>query len=151
MAQKGGGGGGGGANNGVPVVTSVTPNSGPANVYMPITITGSGFTGTSAISIGGTSLGTGDWVVVNDTTITTKTPQGAAGPVSVQVTTSGGTSAANKLLHLSSIAAGHLGNPTEHGFRGGWHAGDDHRYRIHRERRMSPIGGVPRHQHQYQG
>ena len=39
MGQKGGG--GGGANNGVPVVTSVTPDSGPANVYMPITITGS--------------------------------------------------------------------------------------------------------------
>src|SRR5579883_2653972 len=63
MAQKGGGGGGGGgASNGVPVVTSVTPGSGPANVYTPITVTGSGFTGTSAISIGGTSLGTGDWV-----------------------------------------------------------------------------------------
>jgi uncharacterized protein (TIGR03437 family) len=96
MAQKGGG-GGGGANNGVPVITSVTPNSGPANVYNPITITGSGFTGASAILIGGTSLGTGDWVVVNDTTITTQTPQGAAGPVSVQVTTAGGTSVANKL------------------------------------------------------
>src|ERR1035437_6465315 len=98
MGQRGGGGGGGGgANNGVPVVTSVTPNSGPANVYMPITITGSAFTGASAILIGGTSLGTGDWVVVNDTTITTQTPHGAAGQVSVQVTTSGGASAANKL------------------------------------------------------
>lgn len=93
LAQKGGG----GASNGVPVVTSVTPASGPANVFTPITITGSGFTGTSAIAIGPTSLGTGDWLVVNDTTITTQAPQGTAGAVSVQVTTSGGSSAANKL------------------------------------------------------
>ena len=94
-AQKGPG--GGGPNNGVPVVTAVTPSSGPANVYNPITLTGVGFTGASAISIGGNSLGTGDWVVVSDTKITTQTPQGTPGPVNVQVTTSGGVSAANKL------------------------------------------------------
>jgi uncharacterized protein (TIGR03437 family) len=79
------------------VVTSVTPASGPANLFTPITITGSGFTGTSAITIGSTSLGTGDWVVVNDTTIATQAPQAAAGPASVQVTTASGSSASNKL------------------------------------------------------
>jgi len=99
FAQKGGGGGGGGGGSasGLPIVSSVSPSSGPANVYNPITITGSGLTGTSGISIGGTSLGTGDWVVVNDTTITTQTPRGTAGSVNVQVTTAGGTSVANKL------------------------------------------------------
>ena len=57
------------------VVTSlVTPSSGPANVYTAITVTGSGCTGTSAISISGKSLRTGDWVVISDTTITTQTP-----------------------------------------------------------------------------
>jgi uncharacterized protein (TIGR03437 family) len=79
------------------VVASVTPNSGPANVFTPITITGTGLTGTSAITVGGISLGTGDWLVVNDTTVTTQAPPGTAGPASVQVTTSGGNSAPNKL------------------------------------------------------
>lgn len=90
----------------MPVVTSVTPSSGPANVYNPITITGSGFTGTSGISIGGAALGTGDWLVVNDTTITTQTPRGLAGPASVQVSTAAGSSAANKLYtYLPSAPA----------------------------------------------
>jgi len=98
FAQKGGGGGAGGGGGTAPVVTSVSPGSAPANVFTPITVTGTGLTGTSSITIGGTNLGTGDWVVINDTTLTTQAPPGAAGPASVQVTTSGGTSAANKLF-----------------------------------------------------
>ncbi len=110
-AQKGGGGGGGGGNGGgtPPVVTAVTPNAGPANIFNPVTITGTGFTGTSAITIGGNSLGTGDWLVINDTTITTQAPPGTVGTASVQVTTSGGTSAANKLYTYLAAPPGIAG------------------------------------------
>lgn len=72
-----------------PVVTSVTPNSGLAGGGTPVTISGSGFTGATAVSFGGapaTSV-----VVVNDTTITATTPARNPGPVEVFVTTAEGT------------------------------------------------------------
>jgi hypothetical protein len=75
---------------GGPTVTGVSPNSGPTGGGTPVTITGSGFTGTTAVRFGGvpaTSV-----VVVNSATITAVSPAHVAGTVFVQVTAPGGTS-----------------------------------------------------------
>ncbi len=73
----------------VPAVTNVTPNNGTTAGGTNITITGTGFTAATAVTIGGTAA-TGV-VVVSDTSITAVTPSHIAGSVSVAVTTAGGT------------------------------------------------------------
>lgn len=78
-----------------PTVTSVSPSAGPSTGGTAITISGTGFTGATDVSIGGNSLGTGGYVVVNSTTITASTPSGVVGPASVIITTPGGRSHAN--------------------------------------------------------
>lgn len=75
-----------------PTVTAVTPNEGVAAGGTNIVVTGSGF-GTSgsplvtAVSIGGTTVPTSDWAVVNDTTLNVTTPAHAPGTVDIVVTT----------------------------------------------------------------
>lgn len=68
---------------GAPVITGITPNSGPQTGGTPVTITGSGFTGATSATFGGVAGTT--FVVVNDTTITAVTPPHAVGPVQVVV------------------------------------------------------------------
>ena len=58
-----------------PVVTSVSPGTGPPSGGTPVTITGSGFTGASAVSFGPTPVA--HFVVVSDDEITTSSPMGA--------------------------------------------------------------------------
>lgn len=77
-----------------PSVTGVAPDAGPIAGGTNITISGSGFTNTTAIRIGPASVGT--FMIVNDNTITTSTPPGAAvGVVDVRVTNTIGTSQIN--------------------------------------------------------
>jgi len=77
----------------VPSVSSVSPSGGPLAGGTTVTITGTGFTGTTAVNFGA-NLGTA--IVVNsDTQVTCKSPAGAAGPVDVTVTAPGGTSPVN--------------------------------------------------------
>jgi hypothetical protein len=78
----------------VPAVTGIVPVSGPVAGTTPVTITGTGFTGATAVKFGGTA-GT-SMTVVSDTRITARSPAHAAGTVDVTVTTPGGTSAAVK-------------------------------------------------------
>jgi phosphatidylethanolamine-binding protein (PEBP) family uncharacterized protein len=80
-----------------PTVTSVTPSSGPSTGGTSITITGTGFTGVTDVTVGGNSLGTGGYLVVNATTITLNTPAGVVGPASVVVVSSSGSNPANTL------------------------------------------------------
>ena len=61
-----------------------------------MTLTGSGFTGATAVSFDGTAAT--NVTVVSDTTLTATTPTHAAGAASVLVTTPGGTNAANSLF-----------------------------------------------------
>ncbi len=76
-----------------PTVTAVSPNSGPAAGGTGVTITGTGFTGATAVDFGGSNAATG--VIVNsDTSISATSPSGS-GTVDVTVTAPGGTSAAN--------------------------------------------------------
>jgi hypothetical protein len=78
-----GGGGGGGA----PVVSSFSPTSGP--VGQAVQVTGSAFTGATAVKFGGVAA---SFVVTSNTRIDTTVPAGAAtGPISV--TTPSGTGA----------------------------------------------------------
>ena len=88
-----------------PTVSGVNPNSGPAAGGTLVTITGTGFTGATAVEFG-TNLST-DWTVVNDTTITADSPAGS-GTADVTVVTPGGTSAtsaADRFTYTAALAA----------------------------------------------
>jgi hypothetical protein len=72
----------------VPIVSSITPNTGSTEGGTLITIVGSLFTGATEITFGGragTSL-----TVISDTQVTVITPSGSSGSVIVVVTTSSG-------------------------------------------------------------
>jgi hypothetical protein len=73
-------------------VTALSPTVGPATGGTTVTITGTGFTGATAVMFGAQAATS--FTVVSDTQITAASPAGAAGIVDVTVTTPGGTSAA---------------------------------------------------------
>jgi len=82
-----------GGTNSLPVVTSISPTYGPISTGTTITITGTGFTGATGVTVGGTAAI--DVVVVSSTEITATTPASStAGPVDVIVSTPEGTSTA---------------------------------------------------------
>jgi len=74
----------------LPVITSINPANGPTAGGTTVTITGSGFTGATAVMFGAISVTP---TVVNDTTITVIAPAQANGVVDVSVVTPVGTSA----------------------------------------------------------
>ncbi len=74
----------------VPTVTGVSPTSGPSTGGTAVTITGTNFTGTSAVKFGPTAA---NFTVNNSTAIKATAPPGVTGPVDVTVTSSFGTSA----------------------------------------------------------
>jgi hypothetical protein len=87
-----------------PTVTAVNPNSGSTLGGTPITITGTNLTGATDITVGGVACTV--FSVTNSTTATCTTPAGTAGTASVQVTTPGGTNAANTLFtYVAPVAA----------------------------------------------
>ncbi|MFJ6902723.1 IPT/TIG domain-containing protein [Streptomyces griseoluteus] len=77
----------------VPVVTAVTPDSGPTSGGTSVVITGTGFTGASAVRFGGVPATS--FTVNSATQITAVTPAGGPGAAAVTVTTPAGTSAAS--------------------------------------------------------
>ncbi|WP_128142373.1 IPT/TIG domain-containing protein [Janthinobacterium lividum] len=86
-----------------PTITGVTPASGPASGGTAVTITGTGFTGVTALKFGannGVAV-----TVVNATTMTATSPSGSAGTVNVTVTASGGTSATDAANQFTYIPA----------------------------------------------
>ena len=88
---------------GVPVVSSISPTSGPATGGTSVTITGSGFTGASKVLFG---TATSTFTVNSDTQITAVSP-GGSGIVYVTVTTPGGsttTSNADQFTYLTAPA-----------------------------------------------
>lgn len=74
-----------------PAVSSVSPAAGPVAGGQSVTVSGSGFTGASAVTFGGTNATS--FTVVDDSTITATTPAHSAAAVDVSVTSPGGTSA----------------------------------------------------------
>ena len=85
-----------------PVVTAVSPTSGPSAGGTPVTISGTDFTGASGVSFGATAATT--FTVDNGTQITATSPAGS-GAVNVTVTTTGGVSATGVADLFSYIAA----------------------------------------------
>jgi hypothetical protein len=73
----------------LPTVAHVTPNSGPSGGGTNVTITGTGFTGTTAVTFGGAAAT--NLVLGDSNTIAVKTPPHAPGAVDVAVTNSIGT------------------------------------------------------------
>ncbi|MEV0033900.1 IPT/TIG domain-containing protein [Nocardia sp. NPDC050793] len=73
----------------IPVVASISPNSGPSVGGTLVILTGTGFTGATAVSFGATPAAF--YFVFSDTLIIALTPAGA-GTVPVTVTTAAGTS-----------------------------------------------------------
>ena len=76
----------------MPTVTGVSPASGPRDGGTSVTITGTGFTGATAVTIGVVAVIS--FTVTSNTSITATTPPGS-GPASINVTTPDGTSANN--------------------------------------------------------
>ena len=76
----------------LPTVTGVSPTGGPTTGGTPVTITGTNFTGATAVQFGPTPATT--FAVTSATSIAATVPVELVGPVDVLVTTPGGTSAA---------------------------------------------------------
>ena len=76
-------------------VTGVTPSAGPTAGGTTVTLTGSGFTGATAVRFG--TAAAASFTVDSDTKITAVSPPGAAGAVDVTVTTMSGSSPASPL------------------------------------------------------
>ncbi|MFE3249743.1 IPT/TIG domain-containing protein [Streptomyces sp. NPDC059209] len=72
-----------------PTLTALVPSSGPTSAGTVVTLSGTNLATASAVTFGGTAV---SFTVVSDTQITAVAPAGAAGPVTVTVTTAGGTS-----------------------------------------------------------
>jgi hypothetical protein len=72
-------------------ITSINPTEGPTAGGTGVTITGSGFTGVTAVKFG--SVSSPGFTIVSDTTISAAAPAQSAGTVDVTVTNSHGTSA----------------------------------------------------------
>ncbi|MBS4096767.1 MAG: IPT/TIG domain-containing protein, partial [Sulfuricella sp.] len=100
-----------------PTVTGISPSAGPIAGGTAVTITGTNFTGATAVTIGGaaaTSIS-----VVNATTITATTPAGTAGAANVTVTTPGGTDTGTSLFTYAAAPIVTAISPTSGPVAGG--------------------------------
>ena len=75
----------------VPAITALSPQTGPPSGGTVVTLTGTGLSRATAVRFG--SVAATNLVRVSATTLRATTPRHASGPVDVQVTTPGGTSA----------------------------------------------------------
>jgi hypothetical protein len=82
----------------VPSVTSLSPDKGPVTAGATVVITGTGLLGASAVQFGTTSA---TFTVVSDNRINAVAPALSAGPVTVTVTTPGGTSSGNPYVAVA--------------------------------------------------
>lgn len=94
----------------VPTISSISPTSGSAAGYTPITISGANFTGATAVRFGATRTNAVSFSVLSDSRIVAYAPEGTAGAtVRVYVTTASGgetTSVANYKYKTSTCVAG---------------------------------------------
>jgi autotransporter-associated beta strand protein/surface protein len=93
----------------LPAVTAIAPATGSTAGGTSVTITGTDFTGATAVTIGGVAAAS--FTVDSATQITAITPAGTAGTASVLVTTPGGTNAGNTLYtYVATIISATTGN-----------------------------------------
>src|SRR5271165_324785 len=90
--------------SGGPTVTAVSPNSGQANGGIVVTITGTNFTGATAVKFGSTAAAS--YTVTSSTSITATTPAEPVGTVHTTVTTSSGTSPTSSADDFSFVMIG---------------------------------------------
>ena len=81
-----------------PAVASVEPNTGPASGGTTVTITGTNFTGATAVRFG--SIAAASFTVNSSTSITAVTPPEASGKVNLFITTPDGTNAISRPDHF---------------------------------------------------
>ncbi|HEY6328080.1 MAG TPA: IPT/TIG domain-containing protein, partial [Blastocatellia bacterium] len=75
-----------------PKITALAPNTAPAAGKVPVVLSGSGFTGTTAVTFGSSSA---TFTVNSDGQITAEAPQGAPGKVTVTVKAKTGSATAS--------------------------------------------------------
>lgn len=85
----------------IPVLSSVSPNSGTTAGGTPLTLTGSNFSTATSVTIGGLAV---SFSIVNNTTITFASPAHAAGATSIAVTGPGGTSGSVTFTYSTPIS-----------------------------------------------
>ena len=90
--------------NPVPAINGITPNSGSLQGGTQVTLSGSGFSGATAVQFGGVNATS--FHVLNGNTITAVSPAGSLGSVDVTVTGPGGVSATVTADHFTYVAAG---------------------------------------------
>ncbi|WP_312317284.1 IPT/TIG domain-containing protein [Stenotrophomonas sp.] len=86
-----------------PAVTGVSPSAGPSAGGTTVIITGSNFSGATAVTFGATPAT--NYTVNSATQITATAPAGAAGTVDISVTTAGGTSTTSAADRFTYVAA----------------------------------------------
>jgi hypothetical protein len=86
-----------------PRLTGISATRGPTSGGTPLTITGTGFTGATAVNFAGTP--DTSFTVTGDTSITLATPSSAAGTDGVTVTGPGGTSADSTTFQFTFVPA----------------------------------------------
>jgi hypothetical protein len=86
-----------------PAVTAVSPPSGSTAGGTSVTLTGTAFTGATAVSFGGVAATS--FTVTSDTQIVATAPAQAAGTIDIVVTTPSGTSAVGTADHYTYTAA----------------------------------------------
>ena len=94
----------------LPVVQSITPTVGPTAGGIPVTITGTNFTGATAVKFGGIAVSSFT-VVPPGNSITTVSPAGSNGTVDITVVSPNGTSAtssADQFTYASGPAVGSI-------------------------------------------
>jgi hypothetical protein len=99
-----------------PAVSGVQPSSGPVTGGTTVTIGGSGFTGTTGVQIGGTSV---PFSVAGDGSISFVTPPGTVGTALVSVTGPNGTSSASPAAVFTYLSV------SPGGASGYWEVADD--------------------------
>jgi hypothetical protein len=88
-----------------PAVTAVSPNTGSSAGGQTVTLTGTNFSGATAVTFGGTAATS--FTINSDTSVTATAPAHSAAVVDIQVTTNNGTSStgsADQFTYLSTPA-----------------------------------------------
>ena len=88
---------------GAPTVSGILPTSGPTAGSTSVVITGTNFTGASAVKFGSTNASS--FTVNSATQITASSPAGSAGAVDITVITAGGTSATSASDQFTYVGA----------------------------------------------
>lgn len=86
-----------------PTITAVSPSAGPASGGTSVTLTGTNFTGATAVRFGATAATS--YTVISATQIVATAPAGVAGTVDVTVTNTAGPSTTSAADHFTYIAA----------------------------------------------